>query len=52
MVTGSGRGGRGGGGEDEDDYVSVGNNNAMMGNTLTPDDTYAAAGLGLGKVPY
>jgi len=31
-------------------YVGVSSNNAMMGNTLTPDDTYAAAGLGLGRV--
>lgn len=38
-------GGRGGGGSS-----SVQSNNAMMGNTLMPDGTYAAAGLGLGKV--
>jgi hypothetical protein len=43
----AGRVGGKGGGSDSSNLQS---NNAMMGNTLTPDDTYAAAGLRLGNV--
>lgn len=32
--------------------AGLGSNNAMLGNTLTTDDPYAAAGLSLGKIPY
>lgn len=43
---------RDGGEQKKQDMTSVGNNNAMLGNTLTTDDPYAAAGLNLGKIPY
>jgi hypothetical protein len=35
-----------------DDMAQVGNGNALLGNTLTTEDPYAAAGLSLGKVPF
>ena len=37
-------------GDDDDDDSAIMDNNAMLGNTLTPNDVYAATGLPLGRV--